>query len=118
MAGKNIPADSALNGKAIYLADIERLIRQPGQVLAQAQTDAQPYSAPTATAAAPVAAGNGPKRVLAVTACPTGVAHTFMAAEAIDTEAKSVAGGSRLKRGVRSVQAMSSPQKKWRRPTW
>ncbi|MFB5172109.1 PTS fructose transporter subunit IIBC [Erwinia amylovora] len=88
VAGKNIPADSALNGKAIYLADIERLIRQPGQVLAQAQTDAQPYSAPTATAAAPVAAGNGPKRVLAVTACPTGVAHTFMAAEAIDTEAK------------------------------
>nr|CBX81183.1 PTS system, fructose-specific transport protein [Erwinia amylovora ATCC BAA-2158] len=88
VAGKNIPADSALNGKAIYLADIERLIRQPGQVLAQAQTDAQPYSAPTATAAAPVAAGNGPKRLLAVTACPTGVAHTFMAAEAIDTEAK------------------------------
>ncbi|MCK8363704.1 PTS fructose transporter subunit EIIBC, partial [Erwinia amylovora] len=81
-------ADSALNGKAIYLADIERLISQPGQVLAQAQTDAQPYSAPTATAAAPVAAGNGPKSVLAVTACPTGVAHTFMAAEAIDTEAK------------------------------
>ncbi|MCT2386689.1 PTS fructose transporter subunit IIBC [Erwinia pyrifoliae] len=88
VAGKNIPADSALNGKAIYLADIERLIHQPAQVLAQAQTDAQPYSAPTATAAAPVAAGNGPKRVLAVTACPTGVAHTFMAAEAIDTEAK------------------------------
>ncbi|AUX73142.1 PTS fructose transporter subunit IIBC [Erwinia pyrifoliae] len=88
VAGKNIPADSALNGKAIYLADIERLIHQPAQVLAQVQTDAQPYSAPTATAAAPVAAGNGPKRVLAVTACPTGVAHTFMAAEAIDTEAK------------------------------
>ncbi|HBH63524.1 MAG TPA: PTS fructose transporter subunit IIBC, partial [Erwinia persicina] len=30
----------------------------------------------------------GPKRVVAITACPTGVAHTFMAAEAIDTEAK------------------------------
>ncbi len=27
-------------------------------------------------------------RVVAVTACPTGVAHTFMAAEAIETEAK------------------------------
>ncbi|MFO6426657.1 fructose PTS transporter subunit IIB [Escherichia coli] len=39
------------------------------------------------TATAPVAA-SGPKRVVAVTACPTGVAHTFMAAEAIETEAK------------------------------
>ncbi len=26
-------------------------------------------------------------------ACPTGVAHTFMAAEAIETEGKNVAGG-------------------------
>ncbi len=32
--------------------------------------------------------GNEPKRVVAVTACPTGVAHTFMAAEALETEAK------------------------------
>ena len=90
VAGKNIPADSTLNGKAIYLADIEQLLRQPAEVLARAQTDAQPYTAPAAsTAAAPVAtASKGPKRVVAVTACPTGVAHTFMAAEAIDTEAK------------------------------
>ncbi|MBS0972682.1 PTS fructose transporter subunit IIBC, partial [Serratia rubidaea] len=38
-----------------------------------------------ATAATPAA---GPKRIVAVTACPTGVAHTFMAAEAIESEAK------------------------------
>ncbi|PRD16757.1 PTS fructose transporter subunit IIBC [Pantoea coffeiphila] len=87
VAGKNIPADSTLNGKAIYLADIEQLLRQPADVLAKAQTDAQPYQAPVSVAkeAAPAA---GPKRIVAVTACPTGVAHTFMAAEAIDTEAK------------------------------
>ncbi len=87
VAGKNIPADSTLNGKAIYLADIEQLLRQPAEVLAKAQTDAQPYQAPVsvAKAAAPAA---GPKRIVAITACPTGVAHTFMAAEAIDTEAK------------------------------
>ncbi|MBK0033717.1 PTS fructose transporter subunit IIBC [Erwinia sp. S43] len=87
VAGKNIPADSTLNGKAIYLADIEQLLRQPADVLAKAQTDAQLYQAPVsvAKAAAPAA---GPKRIVAVTACPTGVAHTFMAAEAIDTEAK------------------------------
>ncbi|MCX2958331.1 MAG: fructose PTS transporter subunit IIB, partial [Serratia symbiotica] len=28
------------------------------------------------------------KRIVAITACPTGVAHTFMAAEAIENEAK------------------------------
>ncbi|MCT6867068.1 MAG: hypothetical protein M3Z63_03210, partial [Gilliamella apicola] len=32
--------------------------------------------------------GNDVKRIVAVTACPTGVAHTFMAAEAIEEEAK------------------------------
>ncbi|MEJ5177640.1 PTS fructose transporter subunit IIBC [Erwinia sp. MYb416] len=88
VAGKNIPADSTLNGKAIYLADIEQLLRQPAEVLAKAQTHAQPYQAPAASAAAPAAVSTGPKRVVAITACPTGVAHTFMAAEAIDTEAK------------------------------
>ncbi|MBK4728033.1 PTS fructose transporter subunit IIBC [Pantoea agglomerans] len=88
VAGKNIPADSTLNGKAIYLADIEQLLRQPADVLAKAQTHAQPYQAPAASAAAPAAVSTGPKRVVAITACPTGVAHTFMAAEAIDTEAK------------------------------
>ncbi|MEN5014909.1 PTS fructose transporter subunit IIBC [Erwinia sp. Eh17-17] len=90
VAGKNIPADGNLNGKAIYLADIEQLLRQPAEVLAKAQTDARPYQAPAAVASAvaPAAVSSGPKRVVAVTACPTGVAHTFMAAEAIDTEAK------------------------------
>ncbi|NNS07533.1 PTS fructose transporter subunit IIBC [Erwinia sp. JH02] len=88
VAGKNIPADSTLNGKAIYLADIEQLLRQPAEVLAKAQTHAQPYQAPAASAAAPDKVSTGPKRVVAITACPTGVAHTFMAAEAIDTEAK------------------------------
>lgn len=90
VAGKNIPADGTLNGKAIYLADIEQLLRQPAEVLAKAQTDARPYQAPAAVASAvaPAAVSSGPKRVVAVTACPTGVAHTFMAAEAIDTEAK------------------------------
>ncbi len=37
------------------------------------------------TAAAPSAA---PKKLLGVTACPTGIAHTFMAAEALELKAK------------------------------
>lgn len=92
VAGKQIPSDGGLDGKAIYLADIEQLLRQPDVVLSQAQSEAKTWHAPAASAAAP--AGQladvpaGPKRIVAVTACPTGVAHTFMAAEAIDTEAK------------------------------
>ena len=35
VAGKQIPADSSLDGKAIYLADIEQLLRQPEAVLEQ-----------------------------------------------------------------------------------
>lgn len=87
VAGQSVPADSALNGKNVYLGDVEKAVRDPEGFLAQAITQAKPYQA--AVAAAPVAAlTTGPKRIVAITACPTGVAHTFMAAEAIESEAK------------------------------
>ncbi|MGE0969785.1 PTS fructose transporter subunit IIBC [Klebsiella sp. WOUb02] len=82
--GSTLPADSALNGKKVYLGDINRAVAHPELFLGEAKSHATPYSAP---AAAPAAA-SGPKRIVAVTACPTGVAHTFMAAEAIESEAK------------------------------
>lgn len=82
--GSTLPADSALNGKKVYLGDINRAVAHPELFLGEAKSHATPYVAP---AAAPAAA-SGPKRIVAVTACPTGVAHTFMAAEAIETEAK------------------------------
>ena len=63
-----------------------RAVAHPELFLGEAKSHATPYSAPAA--AAVPAATNGPKRIVAVTACPTGVAHTFMAAEAIETEAK------------------------------
>lgn len=89
VAGKHVPDDASLEGKAVYLADIEQLLRQPDAVLAKAQTEAKPWHAPAVAATATAAvAENRPKRIVAITACPTGVAHTFMAAEAIDTEAK------------------------------
>ncbi|TDL36639.1 PTS fructose transporter subunit IIABC [Arthrobacter nitrophenolicus] len=37
----------------------------------------------TATGAASPAAASGPKRLVAVTACPTGIAHTYMAADSL-----------------------------------
>jgi PTS system fructose-specific IIC component len=84
--GAALPTDSALNGKQVYLGDINRAVAHPELFLSEAKGHATPYAAPAA--AAVPAATSGPKRIVAVTACPTGVAHTFMAAEAIETEAK------------------------------
>lgn len=89
--GDRMPTDSALNGKAVWQGDAAQALRDPQAFLARAKAEANPWQAPAAEPiAAPVsaAASTGAKRVVAITACPTGVAHTFMAAEAIETEAK------------------------------
>lgn len=83
--GNQLPNDSALSGKKVWLGDINRAVAHPELFLSEAKGHAAPYTAPVAEASA---AARGPKRIVAVTACPTGVAHTFMAAEAIETEAK------------------------------
>ncbi|MBU9844723.1 PTS fructose transporter subunit IIBC [Rahnella ecdela] len=86
VAGETVPNDAALTGKNIYTGDVADAVRDPQSFLQRALTEAKPYVAPVAAAAAPAA--GGPKRIVAITACPTGVAHTFMAAEAIESEAK------------------------------
>ncbi|MGP1115205.1 PTS fructose transporter subunit IIBC [Serratia sp. CY47612] len=85
VAGQSAPADAGLNGKLVYVGDVEKAVREPDAFLARAKAEAETYQAPQA--AAPVKAA-GQKRIVAITACPTGVAHTFMAAEAIESEAK------------------------------
>ncbi len=89
--GDALPVDAALSGKNIYLGSLADAVRAPEAFVQRAIAEAKPYQAPAASlakaaTAAPAAAG--PKRIVAITACPTGVAHTFMAAEAIETEAK------------------------------
>ncbi|MGI8464631.1 PTS fructose transporter subunit IIBC [Pectobacterium punjabense] len=83
--GASAAADSALNGKQVYVGDIELAVSQPEAFLAKAQAEATVYQA---AASAPVQQPAAAKRIVAITACPTGVAHTFMAAEAIESEAK------------------------------
>lgn len=85
VAGQSALADAGLNGKLVYVGDVEQAVREPEAFLARAKAEAETYQAPQA--AAPVKA-DGQKRIVAITACPTGVAHTFMAAEAIESEAK------------------------------
>ncbi|OKP48245.1 PTS fructose transporter subunit IIBC [Serratia marcescens] len=84
VAGQTAPADAGLNGKWVYVGEVEQAVREPEAFLARAKAEAETYQAPQA--AAVKAAGQ--KRIVAITACPTGVAHTFMAAEAIESEAK------------------------------
>ena len=87
--GKNVPDDAALNGKAVWLGDIQLAVREPETFLNRAKAEAKTWQAPAAVAtpAGALAQAGAQKRVVAVTACPTGVAHTFMAAEAIQAEA-------------------------------
>lgn len=85
VAGQAAPADAGLNGKLVYVGDVEQAVREPDAFLARARAEAETYQA---RQAAPPVKADGQKRIVAITACPTGVAHTFMAAEAIESEAK------------------------------
>lgn len=85
VAGQSALADAGLNGKLVYVGDVEQAVREPDVFLARAKAEAETYQAPQAAA---LVKADGQKRIVAITACPTGVAHTFMAAEAIESEAK------------------------------
>ena len=61
-----------------------------GVVNPPAKAAATPAAAPVTAAAAtaPAAAAHGARRLVAVTACPTGIAHTYMAADSLEQAAK------------------------------
>jgi PTS system fructose-specific IIC component len=81
------PVDlAAYDGKRVYQGSMDLALQDPAALLEAADSGASLYRHQAAPAAAkPAAAG---KRIVAVTACPTGVAHTFMSAEALETMAK------------------------------
>ncbi|MCO6544741.1 MAG: PTS fructose transporter subunit IIBC [Gilliamella sp.] len=80
--------DKAVVGKKVYVVDdLNQIFANPKQILADAQSKARVYQQ-TAEAMSSPSNNTSVKRIVAVTACPTGVAHTFMAAEAIEEEAK------------------------------
>ncbi|MDU9416081.1 fructose-specific PTS transporter subunit EIIC [Pseudomonas sp. zfem005] len=78
---KTGPLDLArFAGKRLYLATPAEALHEPEAFLQRAEREAQVQ----AEQAAPVpAVASERPRLVAVTACPTGVAHTFMAAEAL-----------------------------------
>ena len=80
--------DKSVIGKKVYVvSDLNEIFADPKKILNNAKLKATVYEQ-SASSASVSAANNGQKRIVAVTACPTGVAHTFMAAEAIEEEAK------------------------------
>ena len=80
--------DKSVIGKKVYVVeDLNEIFANPKQILNDAPTKASVYQQSTSVAPASKP-DTGVKRIVAVTACPTGVAHTFMAAEAIEEEAK------------------------------
>jgi len=89
VVGTPAGADAGLNGKKVFFGEEDHAASQPAVFLAQAKAAAGIYQAPAQQGGlTPLSSANGPKRIVGVTACPTGVAHTYMAAEAIEGEAK------------------------------
>ncbi|MEP1215309.1 MAG: PTS fructose-like transporter subunit IIB [Marinobacter sp.] len=92
IAATGTPTDlSAYSGKPLYQIPVTAALPDPAGVLDQAEQQAQPYQLPESQPVEALAPGYTGKRIVAVTACPTGVAHTFMAAEAL-TGAATAAG--------------------------
>ena len=83
--GNALPNNAEFNGKKVFLAKIDEHFNAPENLLDQAIQQAQDYVPPAESA---VVSNGKMKNIVAVTACPTGVAHTFMSAEAIETYAK------------------------------
>ncbi|RDI22098.1 PTS system D-fructose-specific IIB component (F1P-forming) (Frc family) /PTS system D-fructose-specific IIC component (F1P-forming) (Frc family) [Pseudacidovorax intermedius] len=88
-AGAAVDRRALPAGRVLDVAP-DAVFRDAGAVLRQALALAgAPASAPVA--AAPVAAAAAkPLKIVAITSCPTGVAHTFMAAEALEQGAKAL----------------------------
>jgi PTS system fructose-specific IIC component len=73
--------NSRFKGKKVYQSDISECLNDVKAYLQNAVEKAQPLTQVT-EAAAPAA--QTAKKIVAITACPTGVAHTFMAAAALE----------------------------------
>ena len=101
VAADHVPAPERFEGKRLFQAPIASALPDPSAFLAQAKREAPIYSAPAASTAsvassAVTTSSPGGKKIVAVTACPTGVAHTFMAAEALAEAGKSMGHAIRV----------------------
>ncbi|MEG3081606.1 PTS fructose-like transporter subunit IIB [Halomonas sp. 5021] len=98
VAADHVPAPERFEGKRLYQAPIADALPDPSGFLTTAKRDAPLYQAPTDAPAARSAAPSATEgqNIVAVTACPTGVAHTFMAAEALAEAGKAMGHAIRV----------------------
>lgn len=82
--------DPRFAGKAVTAATVDDVLRDPAAVLGRA------LAGKAAPAMAAAAAPEGGRRIVAITSCPTGIAHTFMAAEGILQAAKALGHEARV----------------------
>lgn len=85
--GSMIPSNSAFTGCNVAIATAESIFANPLEALKMLATKAKLWQ-PKVKCNAQAYSATIFRRVVAITACPTGVAHTFMAAEAMLQEAK------------------------------
>ena len=103
--GSTLPNSAELVGKKVFLANEDVAIASPEVTLTNALNQAVDYVQPVQSAVE-FGCASGVKNIVAVTACPTGVAHTFMSAEAIETYAKNKVGRSKWKPVAKWAQVM------------
>ena len=84
--GSVLPNNPNLVGKKVFIIGEAIAMISPEVTLANALANGADYVAPKS--AVSFTGVSGVKNIVAVTACPTGVAHTFMSAEAIEAYAK------------------------------
>ncbi|MGQ7247326.1 fructose-specific PTS transporter subunit EIIC [Halomonas sp. V046] len=95
VVGEVVPDGHRFSGKRLYRGAASDAVPAPATFLERAHRDASTYAPlndgrPTSTGEAVGSVATGPLRIVAVTACPTGVAHTFMAAEALAAAGRSL----------------------------
>ena len=96
IAFNQMPNNPQLQGKKVFVIETEQAFNAPEQAIQNALAQAVDYvcaeNSQQSTVESAVEnlglSAQGTKNIVAVTACPTGVAHTFMSAEAISEYAK------------------------------
>ncbi|SGZ00674.1 PTS fructose transporter subunit IIBC [Moritella viscosa] len=86
-ASQNID-DARFIGKKVYRSEVDAVFIDAKAYLAQAVEKAVELVSSNEVAVTSTDTAIAGKNIVAITACPTGVAHTFMAAEALEQEGK------------------------------
>ncbi|SEL01162.1 PTS fructose-like transporter subunit IIB [Halomonas daqiaonensis] len=95
VAADHVPGAPRFAGKRLFQASTGEALPDPQGFLERASREAVEYT-PPAEAQSPLTQQAAARKIVAVTACPTGVAHTFMAAEALNEAGKALGHAIRV----------------------